>query len=565
MQKLQLLFFLCFYSYSIKTQIVFCENGLHPPLGIPLELSATFGDIRPNHFHMGLDFRTNGREGISIHAIDEGFISRIRISPSGYGKVIYVDHPNGTTSVYAHCSSFSTKIYDFILPIQKKQFLNELDLSFTKNNLKVKKGEFLAYSGNSGNSTGPHLHFEIRNTKTEIAMNPLTVGFAVKDTLAPQITAFKLYAIDENGYVIPGKSKLMKVEKSKKGVMNQNQLIVLPNDFLPTNARLAIAVSGFDPIGKTGSSFGLYENLLLNKEDTVFQSKVNRISFDDSRYVNNHIDYNEYKLNNKKLHKLFKNKDNPLDIYELEELGAIQLKIKDTTQLKIVLKDVNQNTFEYSFKVLINGENPIQSSSFFNRKDFFVPDSSYVFAGSKIKFEVPIYTFYEPTKMVVSLEKMILGEPSVPIQKPIKISIKPLANFPIEKQYITVNSKGNHALSTIINENRLHAESKYLGAFSIKIDTIAPSVLSSNFKESDTIISKEKLTWKISDIQTGIKEYHLFVEGVWQPIEFDLKNNLLIFRRNPLIRSEQNLELIVTDFCGNTTFWCATLCLNELN
>jgi murein DD-endopeptidase MepM/ murein hydrolase activator NlpD len=230
MQKLQLLFFLCFYSYSIKTQIVFCENGLHPPLGIPLELSATFGDIRPNHFHMGLDFRTNGREGIPIHAIDEGFISRIRISPSGYGKVIYVDHPNGTTSVYAHCSSFSTKINDFILPIQKKQFLNELDLSFTKNNLKVKKGEFLAYSGNSGNSTGPHLHFEIRNTKTEIAMNPLTVGFAVKDTLAPQITAFKLYAIDENGYVIPGKSKLMKVEKSKKGVMNQNQLIVLLMD-----------------------------------------------------------------------------------------------------------------------------------------------------------------------------------------------------------------------------------------------------------------------------------------------------------------------------------------------
>jgi len=283
MQNLQLLFFLCFYSYSIKTQIVFCENGLHPPLGIPLELSATFGDIRPNHFHMGLDFRTNGREGIPIHAIDEGFISRIRISPSGYGKVIYVDHPNGTTSVYAHCSSFSTKINDFILPIQKKQFLNELDLSFTKNNLKVKKGEFLAYSGNSGNSTGPHLHFEIRNTKTEIAMNPLTVGFAVKDTLAPQITAIKLYAIDENGYVIPGKSKLMKVEKSKKGMINQNQLIVLPNDFLPTNAHLAIAVSGFDPIGKTGSSFGLYENLLFNKEDTVFQSKVNRISFDDSR------------------------------------------------------------------------------------------------------------------------------------------------------------------------------------------------------------------------------------------------------------------------------------------
>jgi len=564
MRKLQLLFLFFLYSYSAKTQQVFCENGLHPPLGIPLELSATFGDIRPNHFHMGLDFRTNGKEGIPIHSIDEGFISRIRISPSGYGKVIYVNHPNGTTSVYAHCSFFSKTINDFILPIQKKQFLNELDLSFTKSQLKVKKGELLAYSGNSGNSTGPHLHFEIRDTKTEIALNPLTVGFAVKDTLAPLITAIKLYAIDENGYVIPGKSKLMKVEKSKKAVITQDQLIVLPNDFLPTNASLAIAVSGFDPIGKTGSSFGLYENLLFNKEDTVFQSKVNRISFDDSRYVNNHIDYNEYKLNNKKLHKLFKNKNNHLEIYELKELGATQLKIKDTTQLKIVLKDVNQNTFEYGFKVLINGENPVQTSSFFNRKDFFVPDSSYVFAGSKIKFEVPLYTFYEPTKKLVSLEKMILGEPAVPIQKPIKVSIKPIANFPIEKQYITVNSKGNHALTTSLKEGKLYAESKYLGTFSIKIDTISPSIVTSNFKESDTLITKEKLTWKISDGQTGIKEYQLFIEGVWYPLEFDLKNNLLIFRRNPLIRSEQNLELIVTDFCGNTTFWCATICLSEL-
>ena len=564
MRKLQLFFLFFLYSYSAKTQIVFCENGLHPPLGIPLELSATFGDIRPNHFHMGLDFRTNGREGIPIHAIDEGFISRIRISPSGYGKVIYVDHLNGTTSVYAHCSFFSKTINDFILPIQKKQFQNELDLSFTKNQLKVKKGELLAYSGNSGNSTGPHLHFEIRDTKTEVAMNPLKCGFAVKDTLAPIISAFKLYAIDENGYVIPGKSKLMKVEKSKKGVINQNQLIILPTDFLPTNASLAIAVSGFDPIGKTGNSFGLYENLLFNKEDTVFQSKVNRISFDDSRYVNNHIDYNEYKLNNKKLHKLFKNKHNPLEIYELEELGAIQLKIKDTTQLKIVLKDVNQNTFEYSFKVLINGENPIQTSSFFNRTDYFVPDSSYRLKGSKIDFEIPKFTFYEPVKKNLNLEKMTLGEAVTPIQKAIKVRINSVANFPIEKQYINVNSAGNHALSTKLESNKLVAESKFLGSFSVKIDTISPTVSISNFKENDTLIVKEKLTWKISDAQTGIKEYHLFVEGKWHPIEFDLKNNLLVFRRNSSFRSEQNLELMVTDFCGNTTFWCATLCLSEL-
>lgn len=564
MRKLQLFFLFFLYSYSAKTQIVFCENGLHPPLGIPLELSATFGDIRPNHFHMGLDFRTSGREGIPIHAIDEGFISRIRISPSGYGKVIYVDHPNGTTSVYAHCSFFSKTINDFILPIQKKQFLNELDLSFTKNQLKVKKGELLAYSGNSGNSTGPHLHFEIRDTKTEVALNPLKYGFSVIDTLAPVLNAVKIYAIDESGFMIPGKSKLITITKTKKGLITQNQLIVLPPDFLPTDAKLAFAVSGSDPIGKKGTSFGLYENLLFQNSDTVFQSKVNRISFEDARYVNNHIDFNEYKASKKKFQKLFRTKYNPLEIYEMEEIGSVSLKIKDTSIIKIVLKDINQNSFEYNFKVLISAENPVKSTSFFNRTDYFVPDSSYRLKGSKIDFEIPKFTFYEPVKKNLNLEKMTLGEAVTPIQKAIKVRINSVANFPIEKQYINVNSAGNHALSTKLESNKLVAESKFLGSFSVKIDTIAPSVVTSNFKESDTLITKEKLTWKISDAQTGIKEYHLFIEGVWYPIEFDLKNNLLIFRRNSLIRSEQNLELIVTDFCGNTTFWCATLCLSEI-
>ena len=564
MLKFQLAILFFYITYSVKTQIVFCENGLHSPLGIPLELSATFGDIRPNHFHMGLDFRTNGREGITMYAVDDGFISRIRISPSGYGKVLYVDHPNGTTSVYAHCSFFSKTINDFIKPIQYKSFLNELDIPLTKNQIPVKKGQLIAYSGNSGNSTGPHLHFEIRDTKSEVALNPLKHGFSVKDTLAPILNAVKIYAIDENGFMIPGKSKLITITKTKKGLITQNQLIVLPPDFLPKDSKLGFAVSGSDPIGKKGTSFGLYENVLFQNGDTIFQSKVNRISFEDARYVNSHIDFNEYKASKKKFQKLFRTKYNPLEIYEMEEIGAVSLKIKDTSKIKIVLKDINQNSFVFNFQVLIYAENSVKSTPFFNRTDYFVPDSAYRIKGPKIEFEIPKFTFYEPVKKVVNLDKMTLGDASTPIQKGIKVSVNPNPIFPIEKQYINVNSAGNHALSTKLENNKLVAESKFLGSFSVKIDTISPTVSISNFKENDTLIVKEKLTWKISDAQTGIKEYHLFIEGKWHPIEFDLKNNLLIFRRNSSFRSEQNLELMVTDFCGNTTFWCANLCLSEL-
>ncbi|MFM7681526.1 MAG: M23 family metallopeptidase, partial [Bacteroidota bacterium] len=143
------------------------DSKYHSPLGIPLQLSAIFGDIRPNHFHMGLDFKTNQREGIPIHSISDGYISRIRISPIGYGRVLYIDHPNGITSVYAHCLAFSDKITDFLEPFQVEAFSNNIDLKLLKNELTIQKGEFIALSGNSGSSTGPHLHFEIRDTKTE--------------------------------------------------------------------------------------------------------------------------------------------------------------------------------------------------------------------------------------------------------------------------------------------------------------------------------------------------------------------------------------------------------------
>ena len=187
MRILQVLYCLCclwhFSSLGQSVELV----GFRSPLDVSSELTAGFGEIRPNHFHMGLDFRTSGREGLSIRAIELGYIARIVVSPQGYGKVLYVNHPNGITSVYAHCSAFNSRIDSLVTAIQLRYKANEIDVRLAPNDIPVTRGELIALSGNTGNSSGPHLHFELRDTESQDALNPLTHGFYVADHQAPKI------------------------------------------------------------------------------------------------------------------------------------------------------------------------------------------------------------------------------------------------------------------------------------------------------------------------------------------------------------------------------------------
>ena len=332
--KFLLLFVL---KVSVWTQIITVDSTWHLPIGTSVpELSAGFGDIRPNHFHMGLDFRTNGQEGIPLYAISDGYISRIRISSTGYGRVIYIDHTNGLTSVYAHCSQFSERINAFVIPTQIQFKQNEIDWKFSPDELPVSKGEQIALSGNSGNSTGPHLHFEIRDTKTEHALNPLLHGFHVSDQVSPVLHGIRVVGIDESGYVIPGKSFIVPLTKI-------NHQVKIPQDFIKGKEKIGICISATDPMKPGGHGFGLFSAELWSSNHEQFGFELSEISFDDSRYVNNHMDYNEYKAKGIKYQKLFRNKNNPLTIYQLQSLGGISLNGFDSIPCSLMLEDVNGN------------------------------------------------------------------------------------------------------------------------------------------------------------------------------------------------------------------------------
>jgi len=549
--KIHLLILICLYSK------VFCQNLtidklFHPPLGIPMQLVSGFGDLRSNHFHMGIDLQTNGVEGIPIHAVLEGFVSRIKLSPKGYGKVLYLHHPNGMTSVYAHCSEFAKEILDVFLPIQEKLMLNELDITLNPEDIPISKGQLIALSGNSGTSSGPHLHFELRDSKTEDALNPFLNGFSLVDSFAPIIKAIKIYAVDEKGYQIPGKALKINILLSELNAGKLTKQIEIPSDFVPSYGYLCLSISTADPVNKIGKTIAAFQNTCIVNGDTIFMSKIDRIAFDETRFINSHKDFVEDQASNTKFQKLFKIQHNPLEIYKENKLGLITINGNDSLNLEIIVADVNANKVNLKFTVKNNFSKAPKSKIFYDSKTFFLPDSSYTLKSNKARIEIEKNTFYEPVNKLFTASPLQIGLANIPIQKPLKLFLKVKDNFSIQKQFIKVNKD---ALKTKILENELFAEALNLGLISIQIDTTSPQIKTNNFKEVDSMITKKVMSWKISDSQTAITNYNLFIDGKWAPIVYDLKNQMLVFNRKNSKLNKSTIRIILSDACGNEQVW----------
>lgn len=558
-----LLFFslvICSVGFSQVTN----PSDFHSPLGIPLEISANFGELRPNHFHMGVDFKTNGVEGIQLHAIEKGFISRVKVSPYGYGKVIYIDHPNGITSVYAHCSKFKGALDSLVKKAQEKERNFEVEIYFTPADIPVKKGELIALSGNTGSSTAPHLHFELRDTKTEIALNPLVYGFNISDHVAPEIKALKVYSVTAEGYQIPGKSRISPVSKGKFGYYIGGDQLLIPADYCSEDGGVGFAFEVVDHVDNSHNACALYASTMRTEMDTLFSQKVDKISFDESRFVNSHKDYQEYSKSKRKFQKSYKTRGNPLGIYKSGRSGILFLKPKDSLQITYTVMDAYANHSELKFKLKIAPGKLFSTVNLFPSWKYLFPDSTYAFQGENAYFSAQKHTFYEPTLKNLSLNgAFTFGDPAAPIQNPITVKLKlpGTLTVPSSKYFIrvlTASGKKN-ALSTKLEQNWAVAESKFLGTFQLVVDTISPMVKPLNFVGTEALISKNRLTWKVTENETEIKKYDLFIDGKWELIEYETKGNYLIFNPSIVLSGKHNFQLVVRDSCGNTTIWSKDL------
>ena len=566
MKKIKILFVITLLNSSSIFWSQVDKTTYHSPLSIPLKLSASFGDIRPNHFHMGVDFRTDGKVGLSLFSIEQGYVSRIKITPLGYGRVIYVNHPNGVTSVYAHCSGFEKSIQKIVLAYQEKNQLNEIDMTFTSDEIPVTKGQLIAYSGNSGNSSGPHLHFELRDTKSESALHPLVHGFDISDIQAPIPSKIYLYPIDQNGYYLNQKKISIAVVKSGVNYSINTRKIVLTSDFMEGTDRVLIGIEGTDKIGVDLSVCGLFENELIAGESSIFHSRIDTVSFDHNKLINDYCDYSEYKRNKKKIHKLIHKSSNDLDIYKSAPLQTIRLKGNDSIPVVIKLTDAKQNTSTLNFEMVFRKELGTIDSNSKPSTLYFLPDSCYYIeeAGNAIRFKPN--ALFEPLKktLLITKDKIQLGTAITPLNDGASVSMRPIESAPIDKQFIYLQGEKEQkeALKTQVVDGKLEAELPSLGTFKVGTDLTAPTILPHNFSASDTSMAKSAIQWKVDDLKTSISSYNLFIDGKWNVIEYDKKNKLINYVFEPLENGLMNFQLILKDACGNEAVWTKNIRVN---
>jgi hypothetical protein len=280
------------------------------PLKIPMFLSGSFAELRSNHFHSGIDIKTQGISGFPVYAVADGFVSRISVSPSGFGKALYIDHPNGTTSVYGHLDHFSSEIQKYVTEKQYELKSFKVDLNVPALIFPVKKGQEVARSGNTGSSGGPHLHFEIRDTESEEPLNPLDYGFPIKDQIPPRIFSLLVVPLSDTSHVAFGSQPV-----SYPIVYSTDHYIVKDNIVIPLYGPVGFAIQANDFMDGTNNKCGISSMNLTIDDDSRFAYHLTRFAFDDSRFINSHIVYDEYVKTQRRYVKAWIDPGNRLPVY----------------------------------------------------------------------------------------------------------------------------------------------------------------------------------------------------------------------------------------------------------
>ena len=549
------------FSFTITAQEI-PENYFEKPLDIPLILSGTFGELRNNHFHAGVDIKTQGRTGLPVKASASGYISRIKIQEFGYGKALYIQHPNGFQTVYAHLNEFAPEIEAYV---KKQQYIKEsyeIELFPNSDLFAVEQGEVIAFSGNTGSSGGPHVHFEIRD-KDSKPMNPLLFGFQeITDNIKPRIKGIWAYTLEDSAQVdgIQGKKRIQ-LRRDQDGIYQADKITAF--------GKIGFGISTDDQLDKAINRNGIYKIQTSLNGNLNFKQEFKKFSFAETRYINRLLDFFHYKEHKQRIQKLFLEINNPLSINTFHNRGGTIAIHEEGLNYKyqIIVEDFAGNTQEIHIPIEAK-KNTITQTLEIEKTPYFV-QSKYgiAFEEGNIDVYFPKEALYEDTYLQIKFENnaVELHDYRTPIHNTVHLGFD-VSNFPTEVQEKMYVAKvmpwgAKYYTSTQRKKDRLTALIKDFGRYEIAFDHDDPKITPINVRDKKWMSNYRYLKIKIEDETTGIENYRATVNGEFILMEYEYKNNELTYDFNDgkFEDGKNEFKLIVTDKVGNTSIFEAEI------
>ncbi|WP_298512780.1 M23 family metallopeptidase [uncultured Kordia sp.] len=552
--------FLFFFSFAFS-QTKIKNVDFRSPLDIPIILSGTFGELRSNHFHSGIDIKTKQKEGFEVFAIGDGHISRIKIQHWGFGKALYLTHSNGYTSVYAHLKKLSPKLEAYLKKQQYNKESYAIQLYPKPTELVVKKGEVIAYSGNSGSSGGPHLHFEIRDSASK-PMNPMLFGIEVKDSHNPTVNGVYAYALSDSAQV-NASNKIVQLQL-RKGKEKNNFI----SSKIYASGEIGLGINSFDRQDLAFNKNGVYQVESFVNGAPNFSYTFNKFSFGESRYINTLIDYARFKKLKQRVQRCFITPANKLSIYDnVINNGRIQVEEGKEYTVVLKVKDFKNNITTITIPIVGKKQKITQKRQKNVTNNLVTRNAEHTLKEGDVSVYVPKHTFYEDFYFDLSKDKKgryNIHNDKVAAHKNFVISFDVSKYSAKERKQLfiaSLNRKQKPSYSkTKKKGTKFTTSTKSLGTYFLVKDSVPPKVKPVNFSKDKWISSKKYLKVKVSDDLSGVRSFRGTINGKWILFEYDPKKGMLTYDFNDISFTEakHNLKLIVTDNVGNNTTFTST-------
>lgn len=543
-------------SQDIPVSGTYPQNDFRPPLDLNPSLAGSFGEIRANHFHSGFDFRTNQREGYPVYAVADGYVSRLRVQIGGFGNAVYITHPNGYTTVYGHLQRFNTRLARVVKDYQYRKKSFSVDFPLMPIEIPVKKGEIIAWSGNTGNTGGPHLHFEIRDSKTEETINPQLFGVDVPDRVKPTITGLYMYRLNGKPFSENTPRQYFRLAGSGGNYsLSQSPVIRFSGD-------IGFGITTYD-IQPAGNKNGVYSIELKMDGTTVYLSALERFAFSNSRAVNAHIDYPYRLLYGGTIQKCFVEPGDPLRIYKtVVNRGIINVKDDSTHNMILTVKDVKGNTSTLNFRIKYNPSAVIETKEKPGVKKFFYNQQN-EYITSDVKISIPPGILYGDINLEYSKDSRPRGGYSaihkihtrlIPVHSNYDLWIKADSTMPVQlrDKALIVDTRGISQGGSY-DSGYVKARPSAFGSFYITTDTTPPSIRPLNISSGKSMKGTDRITLKISDNLSGIQSFNGYIDGQWVLMEFEPKTSTLWYTFDDTVSpGKHHFQLVVTDMKMNS-------------